>query len=117
MSFRNDSQSCRSKAVIISPLGVFIKEPNSYGFSSNNITPEACELLLLINPSIPIIISNKPGYWFTSLINVLIGFLFLSGLPFNTSDNGHKNPRSLGISELKYCAISTSIPSGYSSER
>ena len=92
-----------------------MKEPNSYGFSSNRITPDAWELLLFTNPSIPIIISNNPGYWFTSFINTFIGFLFLSGFPFITSSNDHKKPRSLGINEDKYWAISTSIPSGYSS--
>ena len=29
-----------------------MKQPNSYGSSSNKITPEACELLLLTKPSI-----------------------------------------------------------------
>jgi hypothetical protein len=39
----------------------------------------------------------------------------LSGFPFTTSFKDHKNPLSLGINELKYCAVSTSIPSGKSS--
>ena len=100
-----------------SPFGVLINVPNSYGSSSNNITPDAWLLRLLTKPSIPSIISNNPGYVFTSLINILIGFLPLSSLPFITSFNDHKKPRSLGINELKYCAVSTSIPSGYSALR
>ena len=43
------------------------------------------------------IISNNPGYLFTSLIKPLTGFLPLSGFPFITSLIGHKNPRSSGI--------------------
>ena len=89
-----------------------MKQPNSYGSSSNKITPEACELLLLTKPSIPIMISKSPGYISTSLINILIGFLPLSGFPFTTSFKLHKKPRSLGTKDDKYCAVSTSIPSG-----
>ena len=89
-----------------------MNEPNWYGSSSNKITPEAWLLLLFTNPSIPIIISNNPGYSLTSLINNLIGFLSLSGLPLTTSDKLHKKPRSLGINDDKYWAVSTSIPSG-----
>ena len=48
-------------------------------------------------------------------MNNLIGFLSLSSFPYTTSFNDHKNPRSLGIKEDKYCAVSTSIPSVYSS--
>jgi hypothetical protein len=58
--------------------------------------------------------SSNPGNWLTSFKNILLGFLFLSSFPFIISDNGHKKPRSLGINELKYCAVSTSIPSGKS---
>ena len=89
-----------------------MKEPNSYGSSSNNITPEAWLLLLFTKPSIPCMISNNPGYILTSFINILMGFLPLSSFPYKTSFNDHKKPRSLGINELKYCAVSTSIPSG-----
>ena len=45
----------------------------------------------------------------------MIGFLSLSGLPFTISLRGHKNPLSEGAKLDKYCAVSTSIPSGYSS--
>ena len=60
-------------------------------------------------------ISNRPGYLFTSSIKAVTGFLSLSSFPYITSLISHKKPRSCGMREDIYCAISTSIPSGYSS--
>ena len=69
-----------------------MKEQYSNGSLSNRSIPEAWELLLFLTPSIAIIISNKPGYLFTSLINDVIGFRPFSSFPYITSFILHKNP-------------------------
>jgi len=46
-----------------------MKHPNSYGSSSKRITPEAWLLRLFTSPTIPNIISRRPGYVFTSFTN------------------------------------------------
>lgn len=61
-------------------------------------------------------ISNKPGYAETAAINALFGSLSFSLLPYTVSLTDHKNPLSDDINDEIYCASSTSIPFGYSSD-